>query len=86
MKIDLEKLKEVELKYGSPAVLPGDIHISNELSLFTLQQMVKIVLDYNESTYLYATSNVKLAFETLKSLGVIVEDIPTEPKIQQLNS
>jgi len=86
MKIDLNKLKQLEATFCTPQSLPGDIQITSDLSLFTLQKMMKIVLEYNDSTYAHATSNVKMAFETLKSLGVIIEDSSVDTKVQQLNS
>ena len=85
-KIDLKKIKELEVTYCTTQSLPGDINITSDLSLYTLQRMMRIVLDYDNSSYSCAPENVKLAFETLKSLGVIVEEGKTDAKIQQLNS
>lgn len=86
MKIDFQKLKEIEGQFCSSQMLPGNIQITAELSLFTLQRMMKIVLEYNESSYSHAPSNVRLAFETLKSLGIIVEEAGITLPVQQLNS
>jgi len=84
MKIDFQKLKETEAQFCTPHQLPGDLQVSADLSLFTLQRMIKVVLEYNESSYTHAPSNVRLAFETLKSLGIIVES--PSINVQQLNS
>jgi len=84
MKIDFRKLKEIEAQFCTPQQLPGDLQVTTDLSLFTLQRMIKIVLEYNESSYTHAPSNVRLAFETLKSLGIIVEE--SSISVQQLNS
>jgi len=84
MKIDLKKLKEIEAQFCTPQQLPGDILISADLSLFTLQKMMKVVLEYNEASYRHAPTNVQLALETLKTLGIIIEE--PSVSVQQLNS
>jgi len=86
MKVDFKKLKEIEMQFCTPQQLPGDLQVTAELSLFTLQRMMKVVLEYNESSYSHASSNVKLAFDTLKSLGIIVESDSIDTKVIQLNS
>jgi hypothetical protein len=85
MKIDLKKLKEIE----SQCVLdqpPTNMPVPADLSLFALKKTVDIVLSYsgNIISYENAPINVKIAIQTLKSLGVLVEEY--SPKTQQLNS
>jgi hypothetical protein len=85
MKIDLDKLQQLSIKYASQANLPGGLSIDNSLTQYALQTMLKVTLEYNESSYGHAPTNVKLAFETLKGLGVIIlEELDKKPI--QLNS
>jgi len=85
MKIDLKKLQEVSLQFQFKN-LPGELEIENTVAQFTLHKMVEVVLNYDESSYGHAPSNVKMAFETLLDLGIIKLDDAVEPKVQQLNS
>lgn len=86
MKLDLEKLQEVSMKFSNQINLPGGLSIDNSLTQFALQTMLRVTLEYNESTYSHAPTNVKLAFETLRGLGIIVFEEPDASKVQQLNS
>jgi len=74
MKINLEKLKSVEVEYESHAC---------EIILIN---MLNTVIDFSNSSYIIAPDNVKLALNTLIDLGIIEGDIPEEKEIQQLNS
>ncbi len=73
MKIDIEQLRKIEKEY------------CEEISLYSLKQMVGNVLGYNESSYKLAPNNVKVSIETLKELKILVGDIE-KPEAQQLNS
>jgi hypothetical protein len=84
MKLDLEKLQELSMKFSNRA-LPGGLTIDNSLTQYAIQTMLKVTLEYNESSYSHAPTNVKLAFETLRDLGVIVFVEP-DVKPQHLNS
>jgi hypothetical protein len=71
MKINLKRVKELERTYCDSPV-----------SINTLQEMISLVLRFQEAPMNLATNNVSMALETLKDLGVIVD----ESKISQLNS
>jgi hypothetical protein len=50
--------------------------------------MLKVVLDFSDTSYKLAPNNVQLALNTLKDLKIIVETTETteNAKVQQLNS
>jgi hypothetical protein len=77
MRIDLKKLAAIE----ASMCLDGT---TSTTSLFALQEMLRLVLQYKETGYQLATTNVKMAYDTLKQLGVI-KDTPNK-EVQQLNS
>ena len=76
LKIDFEKLKNVQ-RFNTET-----------LSLFTIEHMLRVVLDFSDTSYKLAPNNVQLALNTLKDLQIIVE-IPETNKnteVKQLNS
>jgi hypothetical protein len=86
MKLNLAKLQQVALQYTNQSSINGMPTIDNSLTQFALETMIRVTLEYNESSYGHAPTNVKLAFETLKDLGIIVLDEIIQTKPQQLNS
>jgi hypothetical protein len=73
MKINLEKLEALE------------DHCKNKnypVSISTINQMINLVLSYNDTLSLH---NVKIAYETLKSYKILVEEAETKEP-QHLNS
>ena len=74
LKIDFERLKNVQKKN------------SESVSLQTLEHILKIVLNFSDTSYKLAPNNVQLALNTLKDLKVIVEESSEKPEVQQLNS
>lgn len=77
MKINLEKLKEVEEQYKEQG-LPN----------YTLHLMLSRVLGFEESPYSLAPNNVVLAINTLKDLGILEMEDNTKKteKVEQINS
>ena len=76
MKIDLEKLKEVEEQYKEQG-LPN----------YSLHLMLSKVIAFEDAPYGLAPNNIVLSLNTLKDLGILVmDDTKKSPKVQQLNS
>lgn len=75
MKINLDKLREVENSYEG-----------HDITRETLSSMLKTVLDFYNSSYSIAPDNVKLAYNTLIDLRIIEEDLNKEKEIQHLYS
>jgi hypothetical protein len=77
MKIDLEKLKEIEEQYKEQG-LPN----------YTLHLMLSKVIAYDEAPYSLAPNNIVLAINTLKELGIIEAEDKKETKkpLEHLNS
>ena len=73
MKIDFKQLSNVQIAHPE------------KVSLETLDFMIRTVLKYDESSYKYASHNVKLAVDTLKDLKILIEEEDKSP-VQQLNS
>ena len=76
LKIDFERLKVIQNKNAGTLLLQ------------TLEHMLKVVLNFSETSYKLAPNNVQLALNTLKDLKIIVETTETteNAKVQQLNS
>jgi hypothetical protein len=79
MRIDLKKLTSLEASLAM-----SKDGVVNTTSLFTLREMISLVLQYRETGYELAPNNVKMAFNTLKQMGII-KDTP-DKEVQQLNS
>mgnify|MGYP001765502927 CR=1 FL=1 len=75
MKINLEKLKEVEERYKEQG-LPN----------YSLHLMLQQVITFEQAPFSLAPNNVILSINTLKELGILDDDGRKEAKIQQLNS
>lgn len=75
MKINIEKLQLLDIKYAN-----------NELVASSISTMIKEVLRYDNTKYENAPENIKLALRTLKYLGVIEEEPVLMGKPAQLNS
>lgn len=76
MKINLERLKEVEEKYKEQG-LPN----------YTLHLMLSKLVAFDEAPYTLAPNNLILSINTLKDLGILDMEESKEPKKpQQLNS
>ena len=75
MKIDLKQLQKIERSY-----------LHDEVTLFSLKQMVNNVLNYNESPYKMVPNNVATAIETLIELRILLPEGSDNPPVQQLNS
>lgn len=76
MKINLERLKEVEESYKDQG-LPN----------YTLHLMLQQVIAFDQAPFTLAPNNVILAINTLKDLGILdMENKREEKKPQQLNS
>lgn len=76
MKINLEKLREVEEQYKE-----------QNLPNYTLHLMLSKVIAYDEAPYTLAPNNLILSINTLKELGIIDTEDKKEPKKpQHLNS
>lgn len=75
MKINLKKLAEVEKKYAESGV-----------SIDVLRLMVSNALNFQDTSYLMAPSNIKTSINTLIDLKILVEDAKLDPPVQQLNS
>jgi hypothetical protein len=76
MRIDLEKLKQVEEQYKEQG-LPN----------YSLHLMLSKVIAFEDAPYGLAPNNIILSLNTLKELGILVMEEPTKnPKVQQLNS
>jgi len=75
MKIDLKQLQRIERSY-----------LHDKVTLFSLKQMLNVVLNYNESSFKMAPNNVTTAIETLVELKILLLDESNNPPIQQLNS
>jgi len=73
MKLNLKKIKEIELEYQS-----------SPISIITLQNLINMVASSSQDGAYLKTSAYKLALNTLQELGVIVES--ESKKIEQLNS
>ena len=63
MIINFNKLEKLEKSFDSNAV-------SEE----TLLLMIETVLKFDDTSYILAPDNVKLALNTLKKLGILVEE------------
>ena len=76
MKINLEKLKEVEEKYKE-----------QNLPNYSLHLMLSKVIAFDEAPFSLAPNNLILSINTLKELGILdMEDKRETKKPQQLNS
>lgn len=75
MRLDLEKLKQVEEQYKEQG-LPN----------YSLHLMISKVIAFEDSPYSLAPNNVVLSINTLKELGILIMDENKSPKVQQLNS
>jgi hypothetical protein len=76
MKINLERLKEIEEKYKEQG-LPN----------YTLHLMLSQVIAFEQAPFTLAPNNIVLAINTLKDLGILdMEGKKDPPKTQQLNS
>ena len=76
MKIDLEKLKEIEEKYKEQG-LPN----------YTLHLMLQQVISFEQAPFTLAPNNIILAINTLKDLEILlVDEVRKDKPIQQLNS
>lgn len=76
MKINLEKLKEVEEKYKE-----------QNLPNYSLHLMLSKVIAFGETPFSLAPNNLILSINTLKELGILdMEDKRETKKPQQLNS
>ena len=84
MKIDFKKLRQIEVEYCTSMNMPGNINISNDMSRETLSNMMNLILSYEGGSYSRGPLNVKLAYNTLKDLGIIMDDSKIKP--EQLNS
>jgi len=85
MKIDLKKLQKVSMQFASQN-LPGGGSIDNSLTQHALQVMVTNVLNFNETSFLLAPNNIKVAINTLAELKILILDANDKPPVQQLNS
>jgi len=76
MKINLERLKEVEEKYKEQG-LPN----------YSLHLMLQQVISFEQTPFALAPNNIVLAINTLKDLGILDMEDKREPqKPQQLYS
>ena len=78
MKINLEKVKELEKKYQN-----------DKLTLSVIHSSINSVLTYPVDEYGSKKSNVVIAIATLKNLGILEEETEVkkpQPNVQQLNS
>jgi len=75
MKLNLEKLKEVEEQYKE-----------QNLPNYTLHLMLSRVISFEEAPYSLAPNNLILSINTLKELGILDMENKEKPKTQQLNS
>ena len=75
MKINLEKLKEVEEKYKE-----------GNLPNYTLHLMINRIVSFDEAPYSLAPNNLILSINTLKELGILDMEGKEIKKTQQLNS
>jgi hypothetical protein len=76
MRINLEKLKEIEEKYKEQG-LPN----------YSLHLMLQQVIAFERAPFNLAPNNITLAINTLKDLGILdVEEKKDLSKTQQLNS
>ncbi len=76
MRINLERIKEIEEKYKEQG-LPN----------YTLHLMLQQVIAFDEAPFTLAPNNLILSINTLKELGILdMEDKRETPKPQQLNS
>jgi len=71
MKINLEKIQELEEKY-----------INNPIAYDTLRNLINVILTHNNDYGLGISKDYSVAITTLKELGIITED----KKPKQLNS
>jgi hypothetical protein len=75
MKINLERLKEVEEQYKE-----------QNLPNYTLHLMLSKVIAFDEAPFSLAPNNLVLSINTLKELGIIDMENKELKKPQQLNS
>lgn len=76
MKINLEKLKEIEETYREQG-LPN----------YTIHLMLSQVINFEQAPYTLAPNNITLAINTLQDLGILEMDSnKKEANPQQLNS
>lgn len=75
MKLNLEKLKEVEETYKEQG-LPN----------YTLHLMLQQVITFEQAPYSLAPNNVILSINTLRELGILDMEGKETKKPQQLNS
>ena len=75
MKIDFKQLAKIEKQYQLS---------DNPISLNTLQSMVDQVIAYNTNSILSKEGNIALSVETLKDLGILMND--NQKDVQMLKS
>jgi hypothetical protein len=76
MRLNLEKLKEVEEQYREQG-LPN----------YTLHLMLQQVIAFKEAPFTLAPNNIILSISTLKELGILeMDEGKKEIKYQKLNS
>ena len=76
MRIDLEKLKQVEEQYKEQG-LPN----------YSLHLMLSKIIAFEDAPYGLSPNNIVLSINTLKELGILIMDeTAKKPKVQQLNS
>jgi hypothetical protein len=75
MKINLEKLREIEKDFEGDHITSG-----------VLQTMLNTVLEFYNTPNNSTPNNVRLAVNTLADLGIIEEEKEPSKKIKQINS